>query len=288
MTRICDVIEPMKEDFIVCKLYHTCGGCSAFIVNGVRYESKRAKDGGKYLQICENCYNNELKLPINERFKWIAGGANELKKIEFIRMRPSTLDPDPLVKSDFFNTRQSYLELCQGNHYQYDFLRRAKHSSMMTLYHIHNPLEPSFIHSCNLCSSEIKIGYRFNCRICPDFDICQRCQSVHGHEHPLAPICVTATNTAGTHHNTNRNGRSPKKEATGALSKEQEDELQKEKERQLQAHLDLLVHSSECNDSACEKISFCSKMKLLINHGIECKEGIAKSCKLCVRGILLF
>jgi E1A/CREB-binding protein len=62
-----------------------------------------------------------------------------------------TRDKDEIVESEFFDTRQAFLSLCQGNHYQYDTLRRAKHSSMMVLYHLHNPTAPAFVTTCNIC-----------------------------------------------------------------------------------------------------------------------------------------
>merc|ERR1719393_61368 len=58
-------------------------------------------------------------------------------------------DPDDQMESEFFDTRQQFLNLCQGNHYQFDSLRRAKHTSMMALYHIHNPDMPKFLQSCS-------------------------------------------------------------------------------------------------------------------------------------------
>jgi E1A/CREB-binding protein len=44
-----------------------------------------------------------------------------------------------LLSTSCFHPLQAFLSLCQGNHYQFDSLRRAKHSSMMVLYHLHNP-----------------------------------------------------------------------------------------------------------------------------------------------------
>lgn len=52
---------------------------------------------------------------------------------------PTTDEGNPDMESEFFDTRQAFLSLCQGNHYQFDTMRRAKHSSMMVLYHLHNP-----------------------------------------------------------------------------------------------------------------------------------------------------
>ena len=103
------------------------------------------------------------------------------------------VDPDATITSQFFVSRQSFLNLCQGNHYQFDTLRRAKHSSMMVLWHMHNPEAPAFVHHCNNCADPITAGFRWNCSLCEDFDLCGKCYKDHNHAHRLAPFPVTST-----------------------------------------------------------------------------------------------
>ncbi len=92
---------------------------------------------------------------------------------------------------------QSFLSLCQGNHYQFDTLRRAKHSSMMVLYHLHNPAEPAFSSTCNMCQREMEAGTGYRCTKCQDFDLCADCKQTRGHEHPL--VVSVMTHTQHTH-----------------------------------------------------------------------------------------
>merc|ERR1712146_588589 len=65
-------------------------------------------------------------------------------------------DDSEEMDCEFLNNRQAFLNLCQGNHYQFDQLRRAKHSSMMVLWHLHNPHEAMFTHNCANCKVEIE------------------------------------------------------------------------------------------------------------------------------------
>jgi hypothetical protein len=48
-------------------------------------------------------------------------------------------DEDPSFGSELFESRQHFLSFCQSNHYQFDELRRAKHSTMMVLFQLHQP-----------------------------------------------------------------------------------------------------------------------------------------------------
>ena len=88
-----------------------------------------------------------------------------------------TLDKDEIMESEFFDNRQPFLSLCQGNQYQYDALRRSKHSSMMILYHLHNPSAPAFVSSCTICNSELDADQEWKCKTCLDYEICTGCFS---------------------------------------------------------------------------------------------------------------
>lgn len=57
-----------------------------------------------------------------------------------------TKDKDEILENEFFDARQAFLSLCRVHHNQFDTLRRAKHSSMMMLYHLHHPASPAFGH----------------------------------------------------------------------------------------------------------------------------------------------
>jgi len=162
---------------------------------------------------------------------------------------------------EFLNNRQAFLNLCQGNHYQFDHLRRAKHSSMMVLWHLHNRDAPKFVQQCTTCSREILQGYRFHCPICADFDQCQDCvqnPNIPRHPHQLKPIAVAGQQT----------------ELTEAQ--------RKERQRSLQLHMTLLQHAATCNSPKCPSAN-CTKMKGLLKHGAQCKIKATGGCNVCKR-----
>lgn len=171
-------------------------------------------------------------------------------------------DDDEEMDCEFLNNRQAFLNLCQGNHYQYDHLRRAKHSSMMVLWHLHNRDAPKFVQQCATCSREILTGYRFHCPTCADFDQCQDCvqnPKVARHPHQLKPIPVAS-------------GQQPE------LTEEQ----RKERQRSIQLHMTLLQHAATCTSPKCPSAN-CTKMKGLLKHGAQCQTKATGGCNVCKR-----
>jgi len=162
---------------------------------------------------------------------------------------------------EFLNNRQAFLNLCQGNHYQFDQLRRAKHTSMMVLWHLHNRDAPKFVQQCAGCSREILTGTRYHCPTCADFDLCQECVSnsnVPKHPHQLKPIAVSGQ--------------------TNALTEAQ----RKERQRSIQLHMQLLKHAATCTSPKCASAN-CAKMKGLLRHVDQCTVKTAGGCHVCKR-----
>ena len=172
------------------------------------------------------------------------------------------------MECEFLNNRQAFLNLCQGNHYQFDQLRRAKHTSMMVLWHLHNRDAPKFVQQCGNCSREILTGYRYHCNTCNDYDVCKECltnPNVPRHPHQLVPIPVN----------------------NGEQKSQQTDAQRRERERNIQLHLQLLRHAATCDSKSCHSAN-CSKMKGIFKHAASCPNRANGVCHICKRIWMLF
>lgn len=157
-------------------------------------------------------------------------------------IKDDTEDLDDTMDSEHWDTRQYFLNLCQGNHYQFDQLRRAKHSTLLVLYLMHNPDAPKFLSHCHMCSKEINSGLRRRCEQC-DWEFCQACYSQMGnriHHHSLRAIPVS--------------GNAPVQQMSA--------QERAERQKALKVHLELLQHSAYCEDSNCKDKRNCLKMKV--------------------------
>ncbi|KAL3511048.1 hypothetical protein ACH5RR_030449 [Cinchona calisaya] len=258
MHKLGETIYPMKEDFIMIHLQHTCTHCCILMVSGNRWVCSQCKN----FQLCDRCYEAEQELEDRERHPINQKDKHALSQVEINDVAVDTKDKDEIIECEFFDTRQAFLSLCQGNHYQYDTLRRAKHSSMMVLYHLHNPTAPAFVMTCNVCHLDIEVGQGWRCETCLDYEVCNSCYQKDG----------------GIHH--------PHKLTNHPSMAERDDAQNKEATQtqglQLRMMLDLLVHTSQCRSQQCHYPS-CHKVKGLFRHGIQCKTRTSRGCVLCKR-----
>jgi E1A/CREB-binding protein len=164
------------------------------------------------------------------------------------------------VESEFFDTRQAFLSLCQGNHYQFDTMRRAKHSSMMVLYHLHNPQAPAFACTCNSCGQEVEPGSGWRCTKCTDFDLCGPCAQRIQHPHRLVPNARKIDETR----------------------QRISDDERRDRAAQLQRTMKLVEHASGCRDPHCVS-SNCHKIKEMFAHAQSCRIKVMGGCGPCRR-----
>mmetsp|Transcript_2805 Transcript_2805/g.7548 ORF Transcript_2805/g.7548 Transcript_2805/m.7548 type:complete len:446 (-) Transcript_2805:594-1931(-) len=213
------------------------------------------------LTLCEDCHRDEVRR-FGERGAHIRlpPGISP-DRLVFVKLEPDAphiADTDPQLECEHLVTRQSFLNLCQGNHYQFDTVRRAKHSSMMVLYHLHNPDAPAFALSCNVCSAEMEAGTGFRCTVCRDFDICAGCKQSVGHPHALESHVQRLDETRTR------------------LTEQQ----RRERAEQLKRTMQLLVHACSCSNPACDSHS-CRKVRLLFQHASQCQTKVQGGCATC-------
>lgn len=97
------------------------------------------------------------------------------------------VDPDVDVndKSRFIATRHAFYQLCAHSSYQFDSLRRVKHTTMMVLYHLVNPSLEQKHAFCDGCALLITRERYWHCQECENFAFCDWCQSTRSHPHKL-------------------------------------------------------------------------------------------------------
>ena len=249
MHKFCDAISGMKESFLVAFLNCSDAEPEHLVVpqHVMEYrESNKQKVATEDEKSAQARDSNGNDAPQN---------ASDEKQVDRFGRPIRVLDDDAEeIDCEFFNTRQAFLDLCRGNHYQFDELRRAKHTSMMVLWHLQNREAPKFVQQCASCAREISSGVRHHCNICPDFDLCQECaldpKTNRGQCTHQLEIIKVDTGSSGV----------------SGLTEEQ----RKERQKNIQLHIALIEHASQCKSSACTSTN-CQKMKSYLKHGQVCK-----------------
>lgn len=254
MVKLGTTIQNMRHDFIMVHLAHQCSQCRKCIADDNRWYDSVATAGGTTFELCQECYDVESALPVHE--KQITKGRDLV--CERVEELPDVKEDGEAMESEFFDTRQAFLSLCQGNHFQFDSLRRAKHTTMMVLYHLNNPSEPAFVATCNVCQRELEPGKGWRCETCNDFDMCEECKNSVGHEHAL------------------RRGGNARDDRGAGMTEED----RRDRAAQIQRTMELLVHATTCRVTNCGSPN-CTKVKHLFRHATACQVKAGGGCQLC-------
>lgn len=182
---------------------------------------------------------------------------------------PNTTDVDPCVESEMFESRQQFLNYCQTNHCQFDELRRAKHSTMMVLFQLHNPSEPKFLMQCSACYRDMTHGFRYRCNTCRNFDLCDECYE---------PVTTGqwAKKDERYAHDSSHTFQKIDMESPQAAPASLE-----ERQKALESHIQLLEHAGACGGDCT--LQNCSRMKGLFEHVKSCDVKPKSGCKICTR-----
>ncbi|XP_049346193.1 probable histone acetyltransferase HAC-like 1 isoform X2 [Solanum verrucosum] len=139
MQKLGQTILPVKEDFIIVNLHVVCTNCQQAILSEGQWSCKQCRN----FHICARCLALKDNLSEQKTHTSSSGEEHLLSEVVVNDIPASTEDQDAIIENDFFENRHSFLSFCEKNHYQFDSLRRAKHSSMMILYHLNKNIHLS-------------------------------------------------------------------------------------------------------------------------------------------------
>lgn len=254
MQKLGHAIFPVKEQFIIIHLLYTCKRC-----HGVLPGSHQHSEQSNHHHLCSRCLRVGQNL--NQRKTRTSASAEEYKISEPFQIQVKGIPADT-AENDIFETRTSFLHFCQENHYQFGTLRRAKHSSMMTLYHLHKQVPLTTGRTCSICLKDIVKLAGWHCGACPKFDVCITCYHENGegcHSHKLIQV-------------------SPKFECgiNKYLARQQ-------RVLKLQDVLNILVHSSSCCQTKSNPCLYpgCSRLKNVFQHVTGCDVRATRGCEKC-------
>lgn len=260
MVKLGETIQPMKESFIVAFLNWSEAKKEDMVVpeSVMKYRQEHPED----------------LVPLLSGNKRNAGGetVGSSGPVDSSGRPVKVIDDDiEDLDCEFLNNRQAFLNLCRGNHYQFDELRRAKHTSMMVLWHLHNRNEPKFVQQCVHCNREILSGVRYTCSTCPDYDLCETC-----YKDPKTNrgACTHKLQAKAVETESGQDGQS----SSSGLSAAQ----RKQRQRNLMLHIQLIEHASRCSSSSCSSTN-CAKMKEYLMHAKTCKTKVQGGCRICKR-----
>ncbi|KAJ7971188.1 Histone acetyltransferase HAC1 [Quillaja saponaria] len=260
MQKLGQSILPVKEDFIVVQLQFVCVHCSEVISSGNRWFCSQCE---KY-QICERCHNSEQNLVGKEIHTSVSGEQHILSQVT-VNIPSDTKEKDATLDNGLFENRHTLLSFCQQNHFQFDTLRRAKHSSMMIVHHLRNSTVMTVGTTCCICLED-NVVHCWLCDICMDFVVCVACYKEKGancHVHSLTQRSLEAKGLKGN-----------KESLRKALLT-----------REL---LEVLQHAFQCRTNKNQPCSYpnCIQIKKLFIHANRCSIRASGGCEPCKKAWL--
>ncbi|XP_034580614.1 probable histone acetyltransferase HAC-like 3 isoform X2 [Setaria viridis] len=178
-------MRTMKEDFMMLCLQQFCKHCHQPIVSGRSWVCTSCKN----FHLCDKCHAEEQNTAQKDRHPATTKQKHAFERIE-VESLPETDDGDPIMESKYFDSRIDFLKHCQDNQFQFDTLRRAKHSTMMILYYLHNS-------SCSACHHAVDRCLVWRCLRCIGCTFCDPCYKQNGeslHIHELRQIDTSKKN----------------------------------------------------------------------------------------------